>query len=539
MRTSILHWSVAIALVAAAPAQDPAPPPERPAAAALAGWAARWERASELWEGAGREYEELVSAALEEAVRTRQGLEAVATALLDLARPESRGSDGTPFEAAEVDPWKSEPREAGDAVRSALARAVEERARAGIEELLQGPRGPEAEAFLAEVLVLGTHHSTRRRLAALDVLGDHRTPRGKLAMLTVGRDGSDPLRGAVIEELATWPDEAVDLFLVGLLGKKFDKERDPHPFNVVLRRVRDVETPLGPRAAELLAERLRTTLLASDWREVSRSIELSRGLEPEQSVPLLLDALSAWTRREEHGGGSRRILGEVVAELSRISGRSIGRNPRNWITWWIAVRQGRTALTAPDVPDGEPRTEATFFGLRPVTDQVTFLIDSSGSMRTEWGTSEHTRYVEAIEQMMRFLQAAGEQTRFNVVLFSDSPQRSSPHLVRASAHNLMRARESLLRFEPAGGTHLRPAVELALALDPEGHVDLERLEADTVIVLCDGETQDGVDWVQPLLERVNDEARIVFHCVLIGMRDSGVLQRLAELTGGDFLRVGG
>ena len=257
-------------------------------------------------------------------------------------------------------------------------------------------------------------------------------------------------------------------------------------------------------------------------------------------MPLLLDALSACTGREQSGGGSRRILDDVVRELRRISGKSIGRNPKNWITWWIAVRQGRAQLADPDVEQAEPeKTEATFFGLRPMTDQVTFVIDRSGSMETEWDTMEHSRYAEAVEQMMRFLQAGGPATRFNVILFSDEPLRSSPHLVRATARNLSRSRSSLLERRPSGNTFLRPAIELALRLDSNGNADPRLLEADTIIVLCDGETGEGRDWVKPLLERVQATTRVRIHCVLIGVQGDGTLEALAEGTGGDFLRIGG
>jgi hypothetical protein len=58
-----------------------------------------------------------------------------------------------------------------------------------------------------------------------------------------------------------------------------------------------------------------------------------------------------------------------------------------------------------------------------------------------------------------------------------------------------------------------------------------------VIVLCDGETAESQQWVRPLLERVNQDACLVFHCVQIGSAGDGTLQRLAELSGGEFVQV--
>jgi hypothetical protein len=90
---------------------------------------------------------------------------------------------------------------------------------------------------------------------------------------------------------------------------------------------------------------------------------------------------------------------------------------------------------------------------------------------------------------------------------------------------------------PAGGTQLRPAIEEAFELRRDGSVDLEQLEADTVVVLCDGATEEGPRWVAPLLARVNERACVVFHCVQIGPGGDGTLEALAAETGGDFVRV--
>ena len=90
---------------------------------------------------------------------------------------------------------------------------------------------------------------------------------------------------------------------------------------------------------------------------------------------------------------------------------------------------------------------------------------------------------------------------------------------------------------PQGTTELEPAVREALRLDREGRPDLSELEADTVVVLCDGATAEGPAWVAPLLSGPNQEACVVFHCVQIGGGGDGTLEALAEGTGGTFVSV--
>lgn len=376
----------------------------------------------------------------------------------------------------------------------------------------------------------------------------------RTALLVIARSSTDPLRVAAFRALARWSkdhgaDEAIDLFLVRKLGERFDPTARPHPFNVLLERVQPGGAPLADRAGALLLERLQLMLISADWRETARALRLSAGIDIQKRVPMLLDALSVWDRREQRGSdiaGLVRIQGDLVRALQALSLRRHGSRPAPWIDWWIAVRQGREPM--PGTPEFEeqrkaraaqPRSSASFFGLRPASNRVTFVLDFSGSMERGWGTSGHSRYVEAVDQLMRFLQGAGAGTYFNIILFSDEPLISSDELVEATPENLELARASLLRRTPQGGTHLRQAVELALKYSRGAGPDLEALEADTVVVLCDGETAEGRRWVAPFLDLILPAHPVVFHSVHLGTDDDGALESLARISGGDFLRVGG
>lgn len=434
--------------------------------------------------------------------------------------------------SAGEDPLPSSGRDVGPRVRRA--------ARAAFALLLEGERAADVVAWLERDVIFHRSADLASRRAAIGWIRDERPPTLVPALLTVARDSDDPLRPDVLDLLVRWEDEAVDLFLVRLVGRPFDRREERHPYTLLLSRIRNGGTPLGERATAQLAERLRVMLLSQDWRSAARAVALAGRLESGVGVPLLLDALHAWDRRKSEGRGSRRILYELSDELSRISGRTgMGRDPRAWSTWWVAVQQGRSELHASGESRGEARSSAAFFGLHPRSDQVTFIIDRSGSMSTEWGTTGHDRYTEAVEQMTRFLQASGPATRFNVILFSDSVERSSVELVPATAKNLSRARHSLLARGPNGGTSLRPAVNMALGLGPGNEVDLDQVMADTVVVLCDGQTGHGPGWVAPLIEEIGAATQVVFECVLIGSNGDGTLKALAQQTGGEFLRVDG
>jgi Mg-chelatase subunit ChlD len=183
------------------------------------------------------------------------------------------------------------------------------------------------------------------------------------------------------------------------------------------------------------------------------------------------------------------------------------------------------------------QSRAAFFGLRLQSDRVLFVVDLSGSMATSFGTGGQSRYEEAKDQLFRFLEAAGERTRFGVVLFEDRGTSWRRGLRQATPANLERLQRWLAARRPGGATELFEGLREGLALDREGRLDPARVEADTVVVLCDGQTADGPRWVRPWLARENQDALLRFHGVQIGHQGDGTLEALAEASGGDFVRV--
>ncbi len=95
----------------------------------------------------------------------------------------------------------------------------------------------------------------------------------------------------------------------------------------------------------------------------------------------------------------------------------------------------------------------------------------------------------------------------------------------------------------------RPAIELALGIgsdglpaplgddERDGGANGKNAPADTIVILCDGATQEGSGWVHPFLDRVLPLYPVVFHTVHLGPTGDGALATLAKVSGGEFLRV--
>ncbi|MEC8495780.1 MAG: hypothetical protein VXZ39_12690, partial [Planctomycetota bacterium] len=330
--------------------------------------------------------------------------------------------------------------------RASFGRSLTDMGERHLARELSGSDSGAVELWLLTRVVAATESSEaafrptlEERRLAISLLEDAEVAHLRTALLTIARRAEDPLRGDAIGVLSRWAersgeDESVDGFLVELLGERFDPRTSPHPFNIMLARLRSTDAPLAPRARQRLSARVAAMMISGDWRDVARGVRLSEGFPLDERVPMLLDALNVWHRRAESGRkieGLARCQGDLVRALRSLSGRFHGARPGPWIDWWIQVRKGELPRPGSAAFEAErlrrasePRSTASFFGVRPETDRVTFVIDHSGSMSTGFGTDGRTRYVEAVEQMMRFLQGAPEDCRFSVILFSSDTIRT-------------------------------------------------------------------------------------------------------------------
>ena len=402
-----------------------------------------------------------------------------------------------------------------------------------LERLLdQDADGSLARWLALELLAQPREHDLPLRRVAADLLVGRHRAQTQSVLFATARAVDPLLRETAFRALAGWEDSAVHLFFL----QQLRRERVSLP--IVRAHFQAVRGDLEPAVLDRLRTQVGELFVSADWRDAVRALGLVDSLDLGRAVPLLIESLALWTRRLEEGQGSKRVQHEIQRELQRLSGRSIGPHPERWNLWWQAVQDGRVEA-ARDVPADRGVSAATFFGLRPVTDRVLFVIDRSLSMDSGFGTTGRTRYEEAVSQTLDFVSKLGPDARFNVTLFHTGADRWRGRLVDVTDSSQDALGRWLGGKFPDGGTQLYLGIATALGLDREGRVDPERLEADTVIVLCDGRTAGGGDWVTSWLERVNDEAQLVFHCVQIGHGGDGTLERLAAGTGGEFVRIDG
>lgn len=474
--------------------------------------------------------------ALETLRRRLSGVEAaeneVLQALCDLAAVGGRGSEPRIARGEyEADERESRARSGG---RSVLRSA------------LDAPSGAGRGHWLAtEVIAGGERHPVARRMAAAEALRGRHWDATLPALFTAAVSPERGLRDAAVRALSGWNRPAVDRFLANQTLRALREPGFLDEMALAEHFLSRRLLPTQPVAVELTAG-LGAALASEDWRGTLRRLPMSRMLPDDLALPLLIETLALWIRRGEAGASSRRVEAALVAELELRSHVKLGMSAERWSFWWKATR-ARAAEGAggaqggagnEQAPAQQARTRASFFGLRPWTDRVVFVIDRSGSMADDFGTANTSRYAEALRQLERLLKELGPRTHFNVVLFSDEGLRWRSELRPATAPHISGALQWARGLPPRGGTQLYPGLAKALDLDPKTREpDLSRLEADTVIVLCDGATSEGPDWARGFLEQSCAEACLQFDCVQIGNRGNGTLEALAEGTGGQFLQV--
>lgn len=420
--------------------------------------------------------------------------------------------------------------------------------RGGLTARLSGQWGAGTLALISDrVLLMPQTFSERERLAALDLLVLQPEERAALALSFLASDprATPAERLAGIQALVVCPGRAALEGLLRALENGPEAERAAARGGLV-RRLDGAPSGAAPGSDPELAQRLARAslgaLLDGDWRVAGAAAELCRHLPPAQAVPALIEALRHWHGRW-HGPesanqvGAGRVSWALTHSLRRLTGRSIGPDPAGWQRLLEALAQG-----APLVSEPGASSVPSFFGLSLESGHVAFLLDCSGSMsapappaaRPAHATdADLDRLGAAIAELLRALEHGGSSLWFQIALFSDDGRlwRAAP--TRADERGIDAARRFLLAQSSGGGTSLSSGIDAWLASHSEGSAGPP---ADTLVILCDGETIEDRAWAENCL-RDPRLAGVRVHAVQIGGAQAEALACLCERTGGRLVRL--
>ncbi|MCP3920618.1 MAG: VWA domain-containing protein [bacterium] len=414
-----------------------------------------------------------------------------------------------------------------------------------VEHMLEGDTSRDWKLLLIDLLARREGEALTRALAEVFDDSDPAVAAAALAHV-VRRDDAKGL-GPKLRPLFRSKEPSLRRAAVVALGRLELTEPEWRDEILELSRARDPLLRMG--AAEALVhvrtepalQRLGELTRDDEWPVRSTAIEQLARLRRKDSIPLLIDRLEV-----EVG----RMREDVYAALRVLTGLDLGRRVDPWRRFW--AREGER-FEVPDVAAVEKAERiakerlaeqgrsvaATFYGAEVFSERVVFVLDVSGSMRTNAGLgvdpsgpqdpSKPSRMDVAKEELTGILRAMPDGRLFNLIFFETEVRALAKKLVKMKKAHRQKSLRFIREQYALGATALYPALELAFS-DPL---------VDTIYLISDGAPTEGeitdIAAIREEVRRWNASRRVRIHGITIG-QDSTLLRWLTSDTGGRYVR---
>ena len=249
----------------------------------------------------------------------------------------------------------------------------------------------------------------------------------------------------------------------------------------------------------------------------------------ESSVPALIAMLEI-----ERG----LLMPTVIRNLKLLTAQDFGSSHPRWSAWWRdhaeeftcpSLEIAQVALASRAEMKASSKTQASFFGIRILSDRLCFVIDNSASMLSKTKSGK-TRLNAMQTQLIETLRALPDSTLANLTFFAARIERWKDKLHSLNKGNRESAIE-MIREIGTGGATITYEGLLAGLEDPR---------VDTIYLLTDGQPAGGAmpktsDILREIGRR-NTVRHVVINCISVG-QDSTFLMKLAEQNNGSYTRV--
>lgn len=420
----------------------------------------------------------------------------------------------------------------GPGINQAFVLFVDDRRLALEKRLLVLEVLAEREDPLVDELIVDLMNDKQNQLLlrAVELAGIRKTTEARLHLVRLANEKNDPVTRAAILSL-------------GLLhGKQAAWQEDLFAYSTSRRSAQRMgaAAALGLLRNDTALGHLHGLLGDKDRKVRIEALQSTGNLRRRESVPELIARL-----RVERG-----LLRENIATVLRLfSGLDLGNRPEPWQRWWSTSGQAAPLPSYEDALAKEKErnrrrssnlSQASFYGLKVVSDRVVFVMDVSGSMaeaargRRDRTSSNSkggsTRLAVAQDELRRVLETFTNGGMFNLVFFSNGVDSWLDELEEMDDRARKDATEFLMRQRADGGTAVYDALERAFE-DPD---------IDTIYLLSDGDPSVGkvIDpgLIRHEVQQWNAVRKIQINTVSIGQR-SRLLRWLAEDSGGKHIEV--
>ncbi len=286
------------------------------------------------------------------------------------------------------------------------------------------------------------------------------------------------------------------------------------------------------------------------------AVHALRRLGGKESVDALVAALPAV---------SGRVQDDIADVLLWLTGKDFGVDVVAWESWWEQKRETAevVGISRADFDriraEQEGKNTGVYYGLRVISEFVTFIIDSSGSMEEPYNIREEdegkegrkgstgvrgkkkkkkkrwvkTRKIKRAQQeLVRALDGLKKGTEFNVIQFSGSFTPWRGELTPMSDESREESIEFVQMMTPGGMTNVYETLIYALE-DPK---------VNTIYFLSDGAPTMGTYTdTQTILEKVaekNQARKVKIHTIGFHLKpeEEELMRQLAEQNYGHFVQ---
>jgi len=339
------------------------------------------------------------------------------------------------------------------------------------------------------------------------------------------------------------PDPEVRAVIVETLGKNAPKKCEAE----IIKSLKDYDSRVRIAAVEALVslpELSKSDILKwlgglindRDWQVRAAAIGALRRLRNKDTIQPLIQQLV-----KEKG----RLRYDIVCALKNLTGKSLGYDTKAWQSWFeankdkIEITKDRT--DEPDLKGSETVAVTRFFDVPVFGKNIIFIIDFSGSMKTE--EADNKKKIDiARQELANALAKFTPDMCFNIILMSTEAAKIKK---RIASKNLLAASE----------TNKKTALDfVASAWDKledirRGRGDMydALLEAlaepavDTIFILSDGKPTYG-QYLIPAniiehISRINRFRKVQINTILTGKKGTAqkLMEDLARTSGGIFM----
>ncbi len=210
-------------------------------------------------------------------------------------------------------------------------------------------------------------------------------------------------------------------------------------------------------------------------------------------------------------------------------------------------------------PPAAGGTTVTFYGIETKSKNLVFVVDVSGSMgepasyvpdansggNAPAGGPKGKRKIDIARwELSKAIAQLPENARFNIVTFhSDVKVYSPTKMVIATKANKAAAQAFAEKLEPQDATNIMDALEKAFDLAGGGKMQVDenyKGGVDTIFFMTDGTPTIGKSLdpkvIGDTVQKWNAVRKIRIHCIGIGKHAEELLKRLADESGGTYVK---